>query len=355
MSRRIFHLPIMLLFILATFVVTHTGCRAVTNTETTLRILMRPYLAAENPKLPSFDDPIFRLKTRMTGILNPHQFADEIGFWIFTTKPHRPGRIPVLFVHGHLGGPQAFEPMAESLDPSRFEAWFAYYPAGLDINETADMFRQALSRRAIRYNADVIVIVAMSMGGLVTRQALKPAGDGVTLPRIPLFIGIANPWGGSIKTGTGANLAVAARPEKKISYGAESWKQFEAGAPFLAQLFDRPLPEETAFHMIYGVGGDDDVLPGRDDGSLSEESLARPEAVSEAASVTVVADGLHESITIHPETIARVDALLDTLVPPTDPKTVNTVWRGAAFDDPPPRRTAFQTGAGTGCGRPDAR
>lgn len=297
--------------LLMSLVVSLWGCRTVTNTELTMRMMMKPYLQEDNPVYPKFDDRIFGFKTRMTGILNPRQFADEIGFWIFMTEPHKAGRIPVVFVHGHFGGPQAFQKIADSLDKTKFEPWFAYYPSGLDIRETADMFRQNLARTAAMYGQDRVVIVAMSMGGLVVREGIKTANDGTRMPTVPLFIGISNPWGGSIKTGTGANLAVTARPGKTISYGAESWKQFEAGAPFILSLYEEPLPEETVFHIIYGVGGEDDSLPGRDDGSLPEESLARAEAVAESASVTVIDDALHSTILDHEKTVARVQEILD--------------------------------------------
>ncbi len=149
-----------LLSVLATL---QLGCRTVTNTQVTLRMLMRPYLDDSQPKYPAFDDPVFGFKTRMTGILNPRQFAEEIGFWIFTTEPHQEGRIPVLFVHGHFGGPQAFQKIADALDPERFEPWFAYYPSGLDIRESADMFRQNLARTAAIHGDKQVVVVAMSM------------------------------------------------------------------------------------------------------------------------------------------------------------------------------------------------
>lgn len=297
---------VLLFFVAATLV----GCRTVTNTELTMRMMMRPYLQEGNPVYPNFDDPVFGFKTRVTGILNPRQFADEIGFWIFMTEPHIQGRIPVVFVHGHFAGPQAFKKIADSLDKTKYEPWFAYYPSGLDIRETADMFRQNLARTAAVYGQKQVVVIAMSMGGLVVREGLKAADDGTRLPKVPLFIGISNPWGGSIKTGAGANLALTARPGKKISYGAESWSQFEGGAPFIATLYDKPLPEETVFHIIYGVGGEDDSLPGRDDGSLPEESLARPEAVAESSSVTVVDDALHGTILDFDETAARCNEIL---------------------------------------------
>ena len=51
-------------------------------------------------------------------------------------------------------------------------------------------------------------------------------------------------------------------------------------------------------------------LPGRNDNTLCEQSLARPEAVAEAASVTVLENATHQTIVSDAETIARVNELL---------------------------------------------
>jgi len=144
------------------------------------------------------------------------------------------------------------------------------------------------------------VILGFSMGGLVARQALRPTADNVTMPPVPLLIGIANPWGGSMEVRTGARLAFA----------ADSWRQFVDGSEFITRLFDDPLPTKTAVHMIYGLGGDDEFLPGPDDGMLGEQTMARAEARAEAASVTVVPDATHTSIISDDAAICKVTELL---------------------------------------------
>jgi pimeloyl-ACP methyl ester carboxylesterase len=288
------------------------GCTGITSSRARMRVMTRLYFDPESGKYPSLDNNIFGIKTRLTGILNPRKFADIFGFWIFLAEPHRPKRMPVLLVHGHWTGPPAFQKLADGLDQERFEPWYTYYPTGLSLSENASMLRINLSRLCEYYQQDEVAVVAFSMGGLVVRQALKPADDRVRMPKIPLLIGIANPWGGSIKTRPGTRFSFSGKKGSRLAM-AESWDEFVDQTPFITALFEDPLPKETAFHMIYGVGGDDDFLEGRDDGALPESSLGRKEAVAEARSVTVFEDLLHGNIIYSDKTIAKVNELLQSI------------------------------------------
>jgi len=218
--------------------------------------------------------------------------------------------MPILLVHGHWSGPPVFKELAESIDTSKYELWYTYYPAGLDINETVAMFQINLARLANYYHTDEVIVLAYSMGGPVARQTIATADPSLKLPVVPLFIGVANSWDGSMKTNAGAKTAITADPEKAASYGAESWKQVYAGAPFVRGMFRHPLPQETEFHMIYSFGGDDPKIPGRDDGVLHEASLARKEALAEAASVTVFDQPDHQTIIGHYLCIKRINEIL---------------------------------------------
>lgn len=286
------------------------GCRLVTNSRAGMRVKVNRYFDEDGHKWPTLEDSIFSLKMRVSGVLTPQKFVQEIGFWIFLTEPHDPKKIPVVLVHGHWTGPPAFKQLVSEMDTEHFEPWFTYYPTGLNINESAEMFRISLARLAKYYRRDAVAMIAFSMGGLVAREALSGATRANEMPDVPLLIGIANPWGGSIKTGTGARSAFLADPYGRFSYGAESWKMFYDDAPYIRHLYQKKLPEKTAFHLIYGVGGIDEELPGRNDNTLCEQSLARPEAVAEAASVTVLENATHQTIVSDAETIARVNELL---------------------------------------------
>jgi hypothetical protein len=149
-----------------------------------------------------------------------------------------------------------------------------------------------------------VVVIGYSQGGLVSRAALKPADDGLELPEIPLLIGLSTPWGGSQAASFGLERTSGAPP---------AWTDMATGSSFIEQLFDEPLPGGTDLHIIYGTGGDNDRFPGKNDGTIGEPSLADPEALAEAASVSVFPEAIHSSMVLDPEPLVLLDSLLDGL------------------------------------------
>ncbi|MBN2718531.1 MAG: hypothetical protein JXX14_21990 [Deltaproteobacteria bacterium] len=287
-----------------------TGCRLVTNSRIGMQVKVSKYFDEEGRTYPKLDDNIFKMKMRLSGVLTPQKFVKEIGIWVFLLEPHDPGKTPILFLHGHWTGPPVFREMLESIDTDKYEPWLVFYPSGLDIRETTRFLQLNLARLSKYYNQDEIYIIAYSMGGVLARETIVSMKPAFEMPRIPLFIGIANPWGGSIPTTAGANVAITANPDSNFSYGAEAWKQVHNTAPFVKHMFDRKMPKETEFHMIYSVGGEDPDLPGRDDGMLHEGSLGRPEALAEAKSVTIFEKPTHASIISHYLAIQRTLEIL---------------------------------------------
>jgi hypothetical protein len=274
--------------------------------------LKKTHYQPESGKYISLKSHIFSPKSMMTGITRPEKFASVYGVSIFLTEPHVKGRLPIVLVHGHMTGPRPFGKLIASLDKKRFEPWIVLYPSGQLLKWTVAMLRESISRQAAAQGVDSVVVLGLSQGGIVTRKALGVQLDGVQMPQVPLYVGVAPAYGG-LRTNLGLG---------KPAFAPPSWDDILADSPFIEQLFDDPLPEETSLHIVYGLLEDDsDVIPGPDDGALSEQSLARPEAVAEARSVTVIPGVGHGKIIEDARTIAIVDKLLDevwnaSLVPP---------------------------------------
>lgn len=257
-----------------------------TVSENRMRVLLRRAVG-HGGGYPSLEAHVFGGKTILTGMVKPERFTAVIGFWMFLTEPHRPGTTPVVLVHGHSAGPRPFAPLAESLVRQGFEPWFTFYATGNRIKTNAALLRQSLSRMAKRYAADEVLVVSYSLGGLIARQALRPYDDGIELPRIPVFVGVANPWGGSEERWL----------ETEVTWAPSAWDDMRDGSHFLTRLYDDPLPDGTEFHSIYGLGGEpDEVLGETNDRVLSEASMSRPEAMAEASSVSVFPDLSHIDI-----------------------------------------------------------
>lgn len=256
---------------------------------------------------PEFDDGIFSVGSRWTGILRAERFNRVFGFWIFLQEPHDPRLTPVVFLHGHTTGPRQLESVVDALDRSRFEPWLTYYATGIELDRSANLLRQSLAEMALRYEKRRVAVVAYSLGGLVMRQALRPQDDGVQMPEVPLFITVSTPWAGSEHR----------RFDRRGDFRPGSWTDIADGSRFLDHLFDEPLPAPTKLHVIYGLTDRDrPSVPGYDDRILSERSLTREEALNEAASVTEVSDTNHLDIIEEPGVITLINQLLDEIHPP---------------------------------------
>jgi hypothetical protein len=248
----------------------------------------------------SLDDDLFGDEVVKAGMWKPERFAGAIGFGIYLAAPHDPDRLPVLLVHGHAAGPRVLEGVARVLDSAGYEPWFAFYPTGLEVARTAALMRESLARAAADFDVSEVAILAHSMGGLVARAALGATDDGAELPRVPVLITLSTPWAGSERAGRWA-WSPAAPP---------SWKDMKPGSTFLAHLFDAPLPEGTALHVLYGTRGDSRSIPGDDDTVVSLVSVTRAEALAEASSVAVFDDANHMEILSHPGPVNRVLEIL---------------------------------------------
>ncbi len=120
------------------------------------------------------------------GVLLPEIAQEKAS--IYLNEPYRPGRIPVLFVHGLWSSPRTWTDMNNSLlaDPeirSHYQFFFALYPTGEPVVESAAILREKF--REIRDTFDPgrtdpawdhTVVVGHSMGGIIARLLVSDSG-----------------------------------------------------------------------------------------------------------------------------------------------------------------------------------
>ncbi|HTO08822.1 MAG TPA: alpha/beta fold hydrolase [Myxococcota bacterium] len=108
---------------------------------------------------------------------------------LFFLNPYRPGRIPVVFVHGTASSPARWAEMANELlgDPrvaSRFQLWFFIYNSGQPILVSAANLRESLQSAVHDMDPQGkdpalrnVVVVGHSQGGLLTKLLVVKSGD----------------------------------------------------------------------------------------------------------------------------------------------------------------------------------
>ncbi len=127
---------------------------------------------------------------KIQNVILPERYMQETG--IYFLQPYDPKKIPLVFVHGLVSSPDAFKNMINDLAPEpwfreRYQIWLYSYPTGNAWLYSGTKFRE-LMHQACAYartkgddrNLNRMVIVAHSMGGLLTRSS-------VTNPKTALY------------------------------------------------------------------------------------------------------------------------------------------------------------------------
>lgn len=113
------------------------------------------------------------------GLLIPNLV--EVKSQIYINEPYRPGKIPVVFIHGLWSSPRTWTDMNNSLlnDPeirANYQFFFALYPTGEPVLESARILREKIQELREVFDPgksdpawDQMVVVCHSMGGIVSR------------------------------------------------------------------------------------------------------------------------------------------------------------------------------------------
>jgi pimeloyl-ACP methyl ester carboxylesterase len=132
------------------------------------------------------DSPIWDQEYRR--FFNPLQFGAGEDAQLYATVPHRPGRIPVVFVHGTASSFGRWAEMYNRLaaDPrirSKYEFWFFSYDSGAPISWSAMLLRDALQRAVHLLDPNgtdpgvrQMVVIGHSQGGLLAKMTVIDSG-----------------------------------------------------------------------------------------------------------------------------------------------------------------------------------
>lgn len=205
----------------------------------------------------SLGDPRFVQENYSMGFWKPFDFlADAEGGLLFLQE-YQQGKIPVIFVHGVLGGPPVWERVINSLDKKYFQPWVLYYPSGIRLDMISDYLTEAVTQIDNKHDFNKFYVVAHSMGGLVARSFVKkyversPDNE----EKLGLVMTINSPMNGMTAAASGVEYSPIVIP---------SWRDVEPNSEFLKNLNEWNWPKEIPYHLVisYSEGeSSDGVVP----------------------------------------------------------------------------------------------
>jgi pimeloyl-ACP methyl ester carboxylesterase len=222
-------------------------------------------------------DARFSAQGGKLGLWDPVRFDDTLGTGVWFLQPYHPAKIPVLLVHGASGYPQEWADVVAGIDRSRFQPWVFQYPSGARLDAVRDALVDVVLELRERHGFATLIVVAHSMGGLVSRAAIPRLEDETGRGFVTLFVSISTPWLGH----GAAGLGVARSP-----FVVPSWNDMAPESIFLRTLRDEPLPPTLAYHLLFGYrGGETLFMRENSDRSVTLQSVLDPRAQDEAVRV----------------------------------------------------------------------
>jgi len=252
-------------------------------------------------RLVTLDERVFSKGVKITGLWKADRYFSAIGVPAYQTVEHDPERLPVLLVHGYNDTAKGMAYLAKSLDPEKFEPLYANYPSGLAIDKIAQGLLASMEKLAKEKKIETMAVAAFSMGGLVARKFLGYWGKEKRGTAVVTYVSMAAPYGG---------IEVGSKLKSWRPYEPESWNDIALGSKFLDHLYDDPLPQETAFHLIYALSEGKEAVPGYDDGIVSMQSATRKEAEAESATVSQIMACEHGQLLLKKEPVMKMVELL---------------------------------------------
>lgn len=245
----------------------------------------------------ALDDPLFDRANARLGFWRPLDHIERRLGGLVRLEEFSPDKTPVLFVHGIEGTARDFRSVITALDRKRFQPWVFQYASGLPLDPVSDYLRQALTELQARYGFQEVIIIAHSMGGLITRDLVLDHAAAPARFRIPLVVTINSPLMGLDSAATGVEYSPLVIP---------AWRDLVPASEFVANLHQRDWPAATRYHLFFSFLPDE---PG--DGVVPLSSQLSLELQDEADRVLGFR-AQHSALLHDPRLVERLHRLLMT-------------------------------------------
>ena len=191
----------------------------------------------------SLNDPRFNRNNYSLGLWKPLDFLTIAEGGLFFLEEYQEDKVPVLFIHGVSDGPTLWSEVIESLDKQNFQPWVLYYPSGLRLDMISDYLTEVVSRLQNKHGFKEFVVIAHSMGGLVTRSFVKKYVERApgNSKNLRLVMTINSPMGGMSSASAGVKHSPIVVP---------SWRDVMPGSDFLKDIHTWNWPKETLYYLV---------------------------------------------------------------------------------------------------------
>ena len=205
------------------------------------------------------------------GMWRPLELISLQGPNIFFFSKYDPEKKPILFVHGISGTPIDFKDMVSKIDAEKYQPWVYQYPSGLRLDGIAAGLNYEIEKLRKKYGFKKIVLVAHSMGGLVSRTYIQRYQNKENSV-VEKYISISSPYGGH-------DLAAFGVREETKSFVA-AWIDMVPGSKFQERMYSTKL--KVPFYLIYGNYSKLKNADKKGDGTVSLKSMLQPDVVQDA-------------------------------------------------------------------------
>ncbi|HSM12550.1 MAG TPA: alpha/beta fold hydrolase [Thermoanaerobaculia bacterium] len=249
----------------------------------------------------TLDDPRFAPEVASDAMWRPLAAVTTTGAGIYFLRDYDPGKTPVLFVHGIGGSPRDLRALIESLDRDRFQPWLLHYPSGFRLDTIATAVGRRLGDLHGRLGFERLVVVAHSMGGLVSRSVIQRLQqDPATRDLVALLVTLASPLGGHDAAEWGLRFAPEPVP---------SWIDMAPGSEFLEKIAE-PLDPPVPWYLFFGFRRERSAfMPMSSDSVVAVESEL-PWWAQQQARKTFGFDDDHMEILEDPTVVATLQEIL---------------------------------------------
>ena len=149
------------------------------------------------------------------------------------------------------------------------------YPSGFRLDGVAAALDYEISVISEKYGMKEIIIVAHSMGGLVSRTFIQRYHNQKENSLVRKFISISSPYGGHDLAAYGVR--------KETKSFVPVWIDMVPGSDFQKRMFETPL--NVPFYLFYGNKPKDGQKNSDSDGTVSVKSMLDENVTKDAVEI----------------------------------------------------------------------